>query len=462
MTRPTVSRAVLATAALTVCLSAQVAPDTLAVLTRSTALGLTEIFLAPGAASGTPGPATPILLAPPLDATARSFVVDGTDGSLVVAAEPASGDVELWRVDVTGGVATAQSLRTTLPGTAGLPVRDMTTSPEGCVYVLCGAPFLGATVHRVSVAPNGMVAFAIPSFFNTLDPLSIVVNAAGAMTFGVVPVPNNTSLPAGTATLPPTGGFAVATMNLQFDAHGAAFTPQGALALCGQPRTSGPGAVNYACGGAPQLFNFYPPMFPQNYTPLVDLALEPLSGNFYCAYNGALPSGLGHVARWGATNCATGAAATVLNFASVVLKIGVARPSSRYGCGCPGGNGTLPRVAENGPPTLGQQWVSLLSNAAPNATAQLIVGRTRNFFQNSPIPFDATSLGMPGVAILNAQQIPFPATTTDAAGAATTVRNIPNVPGLIGTNMFSQWFVTETVGGTTTVSTTAGLWSIIQ
>ena len=85
-----------------------------------------------------------------------------------------------------------------------------------------------------------------------------------------------------------------------------------------------------------------------------------------------------------------------------------------------------------------------------------------NDTQNSPIPFDATSLGMPGVAILNAQQIPFPATTTDAAGAATTVRNIPNVPGLIGTNMFSQWFVTETVGGTTTVSATAGLWSIIQ
>lgn len=137
----------------------------------------------------------------------------------------------------------------------------------------------------------------------------------------------------------------------------------------------------------------------------------------------------------------------------------VANPAYQIVCTTGSGTGAIPFLFSTTTPQIGQTFTVHLANATPNAPAFLFYGVSDTTWNGQPLPFDLTSLGFPGCMVFISLDVGLTATTT-ASGNANSPFPIPNVPSLIGSSFFNQWFVLDvsanTVNGSNAAKGTIG------
>jgi hypothetical protein len=111
---------------------------------------------------------------------------------------------------------------------------------------------------------------------------------------------------------------------------------------------------------------------------------------------------------------------------------------------CQGGGspGASPALSSSGIPNLGATFRLRLSLAAPNVSAILLVGASRDAWGSTALPFDLSPLGAPGCGILASPDLMFQ-TQTDGSGVAELQFVVPNRSELIGARFFDQFAVTD-------------------
>lgn len=118
-----------------------------------------------------------------------------------------------------------------------------------------------------------------------------------------------------------------------------------------------------------------------------------------------------------------------------------------FGSGCPGTNSLTPALTFAGSCQLGQTLGHQLANAVPSGVGFLSLG----FWFGPPFPLDLGVYGFPGCTLY------FPSATTlvaiaDPLGAAVVNTPVPNLPGLVGLVLYSQWLVLDATNATLAVS----------
>jgi len=423
-----------------------------------------RMYLLPGLGTGTVGAPTLIGVSSPLAARLNHFVIDQANADIIATANPtvAGGPVEVWRIQVSGTTVLSETLLTTLSGTNGLLARAVHRDASGCILVLSRPSFFSGTftVHRVAITRGGGLAFQIPITTTGNEMLdAIATDPAGQILLGGTQPPYSSAAPGVTLTVSQAGGTAVTTSVIaNFHVIAAATSSIGQPALGLSPQILPPTA-NYSCGGAFGNFQFNTPPFTTLWN---DIELNPAGTQFVLTGVGAFAFGApGVIVRIGAIGCVAGTPSAPIFFPHGMNQAAIAFPSQRYGCGCPPSTNVLPQIGELAPPTIGLPWVVTLTSGVPNSTAMLVSGRGDLFFQGSPLPQPLSVFGgQPSCFLLNGANFVFGLKNTDAAGAATNQRAIPNDPTLIGTRLFSQWLVNEVTPVPS--FSTAGLISTIQ
>ncbi len=122
-------------------------------------------------------------------------------------------------------------------------------------------------------------------------------------------------------------------------------------------------------------------------------------------------------------------------------------PVARFGTGCPGGSGVLPRIGLTGPPpALGNSGFGVLLSAAPGGTtAVLVIG-----LPPAPAPIGLSALGLPACSLLVTPGICLVSTSPGSGlvgGAGTTPMPIPSEPALQGLHLQFQAYAADSPSG---------------
>lgn len=405
-----------------------------------------RLYLVPGLGSATPGAPTELGLSPALAARLNHFVIDQANAEIIATANPATagGLTEVWRIRIQGTTVISETQLTTLPGTNNLAARAMHRDASGCILVLSRDNFLNGTfvVHRVAVTRQGALAVQIPVTVPANEVAdAIATNPAGQILLGghqpLVPLTPKVGV---TMTVSQAGGLATvtATFNDQFVI--AAATSSIGVPMLGLAPQILPPVANVACGGALSLYNYNPSPYVTLWN---DIELSP-DGTRYVLVGAGTATGGGVMARLGAVGCALGVQPAGTFFPHGLNQVAIAFASTRYGCGCPPSTDVLPQIGEIAPPTPGQPWRVTLTNGVPNSTAMLVAGRGDRFYLGAALPLPLSVFGgQPDCFLLNAAQFVYGLRVTNATGATTNSRALPNDPTLIGTKLYSQWMVYE-------------------
>ena len=121
--------------------------------------------------------------------------------------------------------------------------------------------------------------------------------------------------------------------------------------------------------------------------------------------------------------------------------------------GCPCSNGTLPRISMEGRAQIGESYTVHIRGALPNSIAFVNLGVYWN------LPLGALAPGCTAV--------PYPLDFVptlidgDGLGSATPFTMIPNDPGLIGIELFHQWFVLDPTLNTLGLATSNAINAVI-
>jgi hypothetical protein len=424
--------------------------------------GTYRLYTYPALGTATPGAPTAITYDPALAQRLARFVIDKANANIIATATSASGgDVEVWRLDVTGSSATATQL-TTLGGTAGYAVFGMHRDASGCIVVLCAPNSNNPafTVHRLAVTRESAMAVQVPIANPNADVMrGIATDPSGQLLLGGKSAPYGSAAPGVLHTISMAGGTLGAGAPITgFHVASLATNSVGVAAIGLNPQSL-PATATFQCGGLQYNFQYNTPPFTSIW---LDVELNPAGTQFVLAGIGGGAGGPGVLIRCGAVGCVAGAPSAPVFFPHGLNQVAIAFPSQHYGCGCPPSTNLLPTINENTPPTIGQVWMTTLTNGVPNATAMLISGRTDRFYLGAPLPQSLSVIGgQTDCFLLNSGQFQFPLVNTTAAGAAQQGRMIPNDPLLIGTRLFSQWLVFEQAGGIPAFST-GGLASVVQ
>lgn len=429
-------------------------------------LGRYRMYLMPGLGTNNPGAPAEVTL--PAAFAAHDyvdFVIDQANANVVALAQFANGTgpVEVWRLDFTAPTVATATLLTTLTGTSGLLPRAIHRDASGCILALCRSFSFGPTftVHRVAVTRGGAMGIAIPIANPAADMIeAIATDPTGRILLGGRRAPYLSSAPGVTLSVSQAGGTPTVLSVIPGYHVISAETDVTGVPVLGLSPLTLPAAANFSCGGGFSLFQYNG--FP--YTTLfTDIERNPAGTQFVLIGSGFFAAGgPGGLIRIGAVGCTPGVPSVPVIFPHGLGSVAIAFPSQNYGCACVPSTNVVPQIVELAPPVIGTQWRVGLVNGVPNATAMLISGRTDVAYQGAPLPQSLAVLGgQPHGFLLTNPLNQYPVLPTDAAGAATNGRQIPNAPALIGTLIFSQWLVFEAAGGVPAFST-AGLASVVQ
>jgi hypothetical protein len=104
-----------------------------------------------------------------------------------------------------------------------------------------------------------------------------------------------------------------------------------------------------------------------------------------------------------------------------------------YSEGCVGSNSLVPDLSLSGSASLGGNLTIGLANAPANSVAFLAIGLTAY-----TTPVDLVIAGAPGCRLFQSLDV-VQAVPTDASGAASVPGAVPNVSGLVGLSLFTQF-----------------------
>jgi hypothetical protein len=134
-----------------------------------------------------------------------------------------------------------------------------------------------------------------------------------------------------------------------------------------------------------------------------------------------------------------------------------------FGAGCPQSVGTTARIGATRPPSSAQPFGLTLSQLSPGRPVGLIVGLSSTQYLATPLPWDLTTVGVPGCSLLASIDLFLTQTTgvgTGGSGSAVQTFTIP--PGLTGSTYYAQWAIENPLGSATLGSLTRGLSVTIQ
>lgn len=113
-----------------------------------------------------------------------------------------------------------------------------------------------------------------------------------------------------------------------------------------------------------------------------------------------------------------------------------------FGIGGTSSAGFVPSIANVGFPTIGQSFDITCTNSIPFLPTTLYLGFSNTTWNRPPnitLPFDMTGIGAPGNTLYVAGNFLFNA-TADAAGFSSITLAVPNDPGLLGMDVYVQWY----------------------
>lgn len=130
-----------------------------------------------------------------------------------------------------------------------------------------------------------------------------------------------------------------------------------------------------------------------------------------------------------------------------------------YRVNCAGGSTLVPRLGNNGLPTLGSTYSVTLDDAAPQTLAVFVTGLSDSVFNGSPLP-----LGLPGApnCSLFVSADVTNVFNTGGNGSASASFSIPSSTANIGLEIFHQWAVLDAVNSLGVVVSDAGRATIDQ
>jgi hypothetical protein len=138
---------------------------------------------------------------------------------------------------------------------------------------------------------------------------------------------------------------------------------------------------------------------------------------------------------------------------------------SPFGAGCANSAALLPQIGGSSVPHAGQPFTVNLSHVEPGRESYLCAGFSNASWNGQPLPMDLTTSGAPGCFLLvSLDHLDCVQTFSRGAngGAAALTFLIPANPGLVGLDVFAQWFVANPPGTASPLASTRGLQVQIQ
>jgi hypothetical protein len=149
---------------------------------------------------------------------------------------------------------------------------------------------------------------------------------------------------------------------------------------------------------------------------------------------------------------------------SAVIDIGADEfsPLRRFGQGCAGSGGFIPRIAGlGGVPSRGNLAFAVgLDQALAPTDAILFLGGSDQSWLGVPLPYSLRGLGLPGCALQVSIDVTLALQTLGAGpgqGTAAQPLGVPNDPNLRGMFVFTQWWVVDPGPGPAPAALSAGL-----
>lgn len=114
-----------------------------------------------------------------------------------------------------------------------------------------------------------------------------------------------------------------------------------------------------------------------------------------------------------------------------------------FGAGCPGfGTNAIQYLFTTHPTVPSPGFTLSIQKAKPLTPGVFTLGTSRLFWNTTPLPLDLSPLNMSG-CWLYSDPLVTAGVATDSAGVATLPLPIPNVPGLVGGHLMSQFFAVD-------------------
>ncbi len=148
------------------------------------------------------------------------------------------------------------------------------------------------------------------------------------------------------------------------------------------------------------------------------------------------------------------------NYFAFVRQIGIcdaglwATPSLGFvtsGTGCSLYGPDLPEISASGAPQIGTaNFVTQVSNAPASMPAVLTLGFNSASWLGLPLPFDLGAFGYPGCTLYHNWTRDFISVTSGSGplgGVGTQVLPIPNLPSIVGVDVYIQWAILNIIPG---------------
>ncbi|MEO6596561.1 MAG: hypothetical protein ABIP94_17555 [Planctomycetota bacterium] len=139
-----------------------------------------------------------------------------------------------------------------------------------------------------------------------------------------------------------------------------------------------------------------------------------------------------------------------------------------YGTGCPGEGGFVPIHTSVQIPAPASTWTQELSNAASGRACVWVIGGSNTIANGVPLPIDISSLfGLfPSGCMLRNNAVNIVGAVTvgggPGGGFASLSFPLPGITNYVGSYWYTQWVVFDPLAPSGFVSTTQGVWSIVQ
>ncbi len=120
----------------------------------------------------------------------------------------------------------------------------------------------------------------------------------------------------------------------------------------------------------------------------------------------------------------------------------VTHPSWQVVCAGAGQSGAVPVIGHVGVPQTGMTFQIALSRAATSTPVVLVSGSSNTSWLGNALPFSLAGIGAPQCQLLVDATV-FDSAVTDGQGNGSLSIPVPNVPGLVGGEVFHQWAVLD-------------------
>jgi FG-GAP repeat len=136
---------------------------------------------------------------------------------------------------------------------------------------------------------------------------------------------------------------------------------------------------------------------------------------------------------------------------------------SPFGAGCPQSTGTTARIGATRPASSAQTFGLTLSQLPAGRPVGLIVGLSASQYLTASLPWDLTSVGVPGCSLLASIDFFLTQVASPVSGGTGSAVQIFTIPiGLSGSTYYAQWAIENPPGSGSLGSLTRGLSVTIQ